>query len=148
MKIIFNIHFITQWGELLQLIIKNPEKSGETELVNMICTKDFIWKTEINLSQPLNSFEYHYQLITADRQIIKEYSGFRKIQLPAKEPIIHLTDSWRASFGDTPFDTTVFKDIYFKRNAVDIQLNNEGIMSEVLNLSQWKKLQPIQVLNH
>jgi len=91
--------------------------------MEMLCDKDFFWKTKIEIKDNKADIFYKYELITATGQHVLEYNGFRRLDISTDKSVINVQDSWRHSFGDSPFITTVFQDCYFKRSPVEPKIN-------------------------
>lgn len=117
MKIQFSIHFVTKWGESLNLLIRTESDSGikTDEKVEMICDPGFIWIAEYTVPSNSVIIEYHYELILSNKTNILEYGDFRRLRLPEGRSTIQLIDSWRTANGDSAFSSTVFRDNYFRR---------------------------------
>jgi 4-alpha-glucanotransferase len=131
MQLQFNIHFVTRWGEFIRIIWKN-EADNSSQVLTMKCDSTFFWRARLDLPDDVKSFEYYYELLAHDGVIVQEYKASRKIQIPAGKKQICLTDNWRASFGDSPFGTTVFRDCYFKRNPIETPVvQNVGMLLQL-----------------
>jgi 4-alpha-glucanotransferase len=119
MIITFHIHFATQWGSKIRLLLQNPEEHDSDAITTheMQCDHLFFWRKKIEIKQEISLLRYQYELTDASGKTIRESGDLREIILPAKQENINLHDSWRSTFGESPFATTVFSDCYFKRTA-------------------------------
>ncbi len=129
MLIQFNIHFKTQWGQSMYLLIHSNDSSANktSKGVNMHCNEKSEWKAEVNVDTT-DSIYYQYALLNTDKSFDYEYGGIRKIQLPIQKEKNTVFDNWRSSYGDSPFITAAFSDCFFKRaqtitNEIDPNLN-------------------------
>ena len=121
MKIQFNIHYKTQWGQSLYLLIYPI--SGDTEDVStegfiMRCNEKSEWNAEIT-TDTVDSVSYQYAIINQDKSLQFEYGGIRKIDFPVLKESVIIYDNWRASYGDSPFVTAAFSDCFFKRSPLE-----------------------------
>lgn len=116
MQVQFNIHFKTQWGQSMYLLIHSDGHSAldTSKGIVMQCNEKSEWKAEITLDTT-NSISYQYALLNPDKSFDYEYGGIRKIQLPIQKEKLTIFDNWRASYGDSPFITAAFSDCFFKR---------------------------------
>ena len=141
MKIQFNIHYKTQWGQSMYLLIykstEQPE-NGSSEGIIMQCNEKSEWNTEISLDSA-DSISYQYAILNPDKSFDYEYGGIRKIELnPSKETVL-IYDNWRASYGDSPFITAAFSDCFFNRTkSNDITHTTEGSLILRLNCPQME----------
>lgn len=120
MLITFNIHFVTQWGGKIQLLLKETGESGDIRVVSheMHCNQHFYWKKELTLDDRITFLHYQYELLDNSGKFIRESGEMREVHLPSGQKQVFLHDSWRDSFGESPFSTTVFRDCYFKRELL------------------------------
>jgi len=127
MKIQFNIHYITQWGESLYLILYNPEESTikEPKSIVMQFNDKFEWTTEITLDSTVSSVLYQYALLNSDKTFKREYGAVRKVEFDTTHENIRIQDYWRSSFGDSPFTSAAFTNCFFKRKKITPFLNPE-----------------------
>ena len=115
MKVQFNIHFKTNWGQSLVLFLHTSPDT--TQSVMMSCSDKSVWTAEINLDSNTAGISYQYSLLNADKSSVYEYGGIRQIHFPiAKEKVI-IKDNWRASYGDSPFISAAFSNCFFKRSG-------------------------------
>jgi len=119
MKIQFNIHYKTQWGQSMYLLIyKSSEQtetdSGSTQGIVMQCNDKSEWKTEITIDS-VDSLSYQYAILNTDKTFEYEYGGIRKVLFQPIKESVFIFDNWRASYGDSPFSTAAFSDCFFNR---------------------------------
>ena len=126
MKIQFKIHYTTQWGQTMYLILHTSGNS--IEKYGMHCNDKSEWKAELKIDQ-VKDLSYQYAVQNADKSLAYEYGGVRTIQFDTVNENITVVDNWRASYGDSPFVSTAFTDCFFKRKS----LVNE-VTSPVKNL--------------
>ncbi|MDD5185097.1 MAG: 4-alpha-glucanotransferase, partial [Paludibacter sp.] len=127
MKIQFNIHYITQWGESLYLLLYNPEESTikEPKSIVMQFNDKFEWTIEITLDSSVSSVLYQYALLNSDKTFKREYGAIRKVEFDTTHENIKIQDYWRSSFGDSPFTSAAFTNCFFKRKEITPVLNPE-----------------------
>ena len=116
MQVQFNIHFKTQWGESICLLLHpNDSKSDTPEQFFMQCNETSEWILELELNQT-DSISYQYSIYKTDKTHIFEYGGVRKLHFAGfNNQKVIVNDNWRASYGDSPFITAAFTDCFFKR---------------------------------
>jgi len=114
MKIHFSIHYITKWGQRLQLSVTNPELFVSE--FSMHCNNESVWSTEIELPENTTTVQYQYQIVESEGYVIPAYGGIRELIVPQNESIIFVKDFWRGPYGDAPFNTDIFKNCFFRRD--------------------------------
>ena len=117
MKIKFKIHYKTQWGKSLYVLLHNSSDHSDinsTQRFVMHCNDKSEWNVEIAIN-PVDSLSYQYAILNQDNSFEYEYGGIRKIQFSTHKESIIIYDNWRASYGDGPFATAAFTDCFFKR---------------------------------
>jgi len=122
MKIQFNIHYKTEWGQSLYLLI-NPVSVDSSDLsfndgFIMRCNEKSEWSTEVSIGET-DSVLYQYAILNQDKSLQFEYGGIRKIDFPESKDFVTVYDNWRASYGDSPFATAAFSDCFFKRSPLE-----------------------------
>jgi len=122
MKIQFNIHYKTEWGQSLYLLI-NPVSVDSSDLsfndgFIMRCNEKSEWSTEVSIGET-DSVLYQYAILNQDKSLRFEYGGIRKIDFPESKDFVTVYDNWRASYGDSPFATAAFSDCFFKRSPLE-----------------------------
>ena len=115
MKIRFNIHFKTQWGESMFLLLRSSSEADSIQNYEMKCNDKSEWSVEISTGS-LNAVSYQYAILNISKSFIYEYGGVRTVNFPLAKEIVNIQDNWRASYGDSPFKTAAFSDCFFKRN--------------------------------
>jgi len=118
MTIQFNVHYKTEWGQTLGLVLLSPgnEQSFAGRCVDMQCNDKMEWSVTIE-NTGKTPLLYRYAVKNAREILFYEYGDPRKINLSAGKEIVRVFDNWRGPYGDSPFATTVFSDIFFKRTA-------------------------------
>jgi len=141
MLITFNIHFVTQWGGKIQLLLKETGESGDIRVVSreMHCDQHFYWKKELTFDDRVSSIHYQYELQDASGKLIRESGEMREVHLPSGQKHVFLHDSWRDSFGESPFSSTVFRDCYFKRKVIKSDLPEGGNFRLQLFCNRWNR---------
>jgi len=118
MKIQFKIHYITQWGQSLYLLLQSPDRK-ETDTSKgfvMQCNENSEWTAEIPLDLSGSSISYRYAILNSDKSFEYEYGGQRKITLISASKSVLVHDNWRWSYGDSPFVSSAFTKCIFKRD--------------------------------
>ena len=117
MKVRFKIHFKTQWGQSMCVIMHTGNNSIEKQVMH--CNDISEWSLEIQL-EPTDTITYQYAWQNSDKSLLYEYGDPRTIHFPAINETVNITDNWRASYGDSPFASTAFTDCFFKRKPVKV----------------------------
>ncbi len=118
MKVQFKIHYKTQWGQTLFLILHT--KGQSIDKYGMHCNDKSEWKVDIQI-EPLETILYQYAVQNTDKSMEFEYGVIRSIHLLKISDNINISDNWRASYGDSPFVSTAFQDCFFKRIPLEIE---------------------------
>jgi len=117
MKIQFKIHYKTQWGQSLNLLLNTGEHS--VEKYGMHYNEKSEWSVEIQIDS-VETISYRYALQNPDKPLSFEYGGMRTIHFPDTTVNIAIIDNWRASYGESPFLSTAFSDCFFKRKPLAV----------------------------
>lgn len=122
MTIRFSIHFITRWGESLNVLVRTTAHSGiQTEVrLEMFCDAGFNWKAEYVVTDQAQYVHYQYELVIASKTKLREYGEYRQLLTSVSSGIVQVFDSWRTSNGDSAFASTVFSECNFKRGPVEL----------------------------
>lgn len=117
MKVQFKIHYVTQWGQSVYLMLHSPaqEQPQSSQAIVMQCNANFEWSAEIHIDSLLSSVTYQYALLNTDKEFDYEYGKKRVIAINPAKKDISIQDFWRGPFGDSPFITAAFSDCFFKR---------------------------------
>lgn len=139
MKIQFNIHYKTQWGQTLCLFLCDslPTDDKNQECIPMQCNEKSEWKVEISIPDR-ERISYRYAVYNTDKSFDYEYGDLRLFKFPVKKDFVKIIDSWRGPYGDSPFATTVFSNCFFKRTPVEEPLQRNGNLLLRLNCSQME----------
>jgi 4-alpha-glucanotransferase len=116
MNIRFKIHYKTEWGQSLKVLLQKVE-TNEIITFDMYCNEKSEWRLDAVVPDS-DTLEYQYAIYTPNKELDYEYGGKRLIQLTKAHGQIKIYDNWRGPYGDSPFETTVFKDMFFKRNPI------------------------------
>lgn len=125
MFIHFKIHFVANKGEKIHLLLQ-LNSYGEASSTEMSCDEDSFWRIEVEVKERRKELLYKYEIVKANGQRVLEPYGYRRLLTRMGEPIIHVSDSWRTAFGDSPFMSTAFQNCYFKRSSVYHALYHDG----------------------
>ena len=133
----FNIHFKTQWGESICLLLHSNDSSSDTpEQFFMQCNETSEWFLELEL-KPTDSISYQYSIYKTDTSLLYEYGGVRKVYFAGLNKKTIIKDNWRASYGDSPFVTAAFTECFFKRNIkITEESNSQANLTLQLNCPQ------------
>ncbi|MFZ4727000.1 MAG: carbohydrate-binding module family 20 domain-containing protein, partial [Paludibacter sp.] len=117
MKIQFNIHYVTQWGQSLYLLLNssNTTTGNSSEGIAMQCNDKFEWSVESFIDEDITTISYQYAILTPDKSFDYEYGNTRSITFYKTEKTIVVQDFWRGPFGDSPFVSSAFSECFFKR---------------------------------
>jgi len=118
MKIKFNIHYVTQWGQSLYLLLHTPKKASKdtSEVLIMQCNDNFEWTADVEFANPIDSLSYQYAILNSNKSFDYEYGAIRLIDCKVFQEVLDINDFWRGPFGDSPFLTAAFTECFFKRN--------------------------------
>ena len=94
MQIEFNIRFLTQWGNNLNLLLQGQDEQGNLSLVSrqMTCKNDSQWSYKHVLNNRLIIIRYQYELVDSDGKSIREFGDLREIR-PADAQKVKFTIS-------------------------------------------------------
>jgi 4-alpha-glucanotransferase len=140
MKIKFNIHFKTQWGQSMHLLLQSPGKPDEVSFQNyeMHCNDKSEWTVEVLIDNS-DSVSYRYAVLNSSKSFDYEYGDIRTIHFPIITEIVNVQDNWRASYGDSPFKTAAFSNCFFKRENPQIEVKStEGNLVLSINCPQME----------
>ena len=108
MKLKFNIHYGTQWGESLHVVVSFLSSDGIKKIANLLMLTDdgTFWTLETSVVEsrqhPINSFSYYYQVEDEEGHVLRrEWTMIpRSYHFDTSKNYV-LSDLWR----DTPFNT-------------------------------------------
>jgi len=128
MKIHFQIHFKANWGEILHLVFydKTGNNAIVSEKIAMQCDEKGIWSVEIDFSGKMLPVFYRYGLNQSNNSVLFETGLLRQISPEKSVNYLRIFDNWRGPYGDSPFNTAVFSDIFFQREQVAFKGNKSG----------------------
>ncbi|MDR2626741.1 MAG: 4-alpha-glucanotransferase [Dysgonamonadaceae bacterium] len=116
MKISFNIHYRTVWGQTLHLTgsipalgSRNPEQALNLHYVN-----DGLWSASIEIPDDTQQIEYRYFLQSNGIRIFEEWERPHRAALDRASSIL-LYDTWQNKPEQQAFYTSAFKDVLFAR---------------------------------
>jgi len=138
MRVKFNIHFKTQWGQSMYLLLQEPGKSDTPSFQHyeMKCNDKSEWTIEISIENS-DTVSYHYVILNASKSFDYEYGDIRTVKFPVILETVNIQDNWRASYGDSPFKTAAFSDCFFKRTNSTIEAKKtEGNLVLSVNCPQ------------
>ena len=151
MKVQFKIHYVTQWGQSVYLMLHSPsqEQSQSSQAVVMQCNANFEWSAEVSIDSDLSSITYQYALLNTDKEFDYEYGKKRIAPINPEKKNICIQDFWRGPFGDSPFITAAFSDCFFKRNKTKANAvaKNDNLMLR-LNCPQMEPNRHIAVIGN
>jgi 4-alpha-glucanotransferase len=147
MKIKFNIHYVTQWGQSLYLLL-NSQTDSESQAFVMECDERNQWSAELSVPQSETLISYQYALLEVDKNFIYEKAPIRTIELASNSPL-NIYDQWHQVYGDSPFLSTVFVDCFFKRNkSAEFQFSKQSNLEFRLFCPQVEPNQYIAILGN
>jgi 4-alpha-glucanotransferase len=151
MKVQFKIHYVTQWGQSVYLMLHSPsqEQPQSSQAVVMQCNANFEWSAEVSIDSTLSSITYQYALLNTDKEFDYEYGKKRIASINPEKKNICIQDFWRGPFGDSPFTTAAFSDCFFKRDKTkaNIVAKNDNLMLR-LNCPQMEPNRHIAVIGN
>lgn len=141
MQIRFSVHFKTQWGESLILLLSKPSAryTDKGMEFTMRCNEKSEWTIEIELENSVKLLSYRYAVCETNGFYHYEFGNERTLELPDSRNKIQIYDNWRGPYGDSPFSSNIFSDCFFKRNVVEKQnAPAKGNLLLRLNCSQME----------
>ncbi len=151
MKVQFKIHYVTQWGQSVYLMLhpSTQDQSQSSQAIVMQCNASFEWFAEVSINQYVSPITYQYALLNTDKEFEYEYGKKRIVTLnPAKKNSC-IQDFWRGPFGDSPFITAAFSDCFFKREKTKVNTiaSTDNLMLR-LNCPQMEPNRHIAVIGN
>ena len=151
MKVQFKIHYVTQWGQSVYLMLHSSaqEQPQSSQAVVMQCNANFEWSAEVSIDSDLSSITYQYALLNTDKEFDYEYGKKRIAPINPEKKNICIQDFWRGPFGDSPFITAAFSDCFFKRDKTKANAvaKNDNLMLR-LNCPQMEPNRHIAVIGN
>lgn len=150
MQIEFNIRFLTQWGNNLNLLLQEQDEHGNLSLVSrqMTCKNDSQWSYKHVLNNHLTTIRYQYELVDSDRKSIREFGDLREIRLPADAQKVKIYDFWREAVGQSPFASAPFSHCFFKREICTIKQKTNGNLTINLFAPQIEPTQHVAIVGN
>lgn len=101
MTIQFNVHYKTEWGQTLGLVLLSPgnEHNFAGQHIDMQCNEKMEWSVTIENSGNTPLF-YRYAVKNTREILFYEYGEPRKINFPKDKEVVHVLDNWRGPYGD------------------------------------------------
>lgn len=126
MKVNFNIHYKTSWGEKLQVVVFADQSN---HIIDLKIDSNSVWKESLNIAS-YSEFEYYYQIVTPNNEIVVEFGEKRVFMAEDFGRDYSFYDTWRWHFGEEAFKSTVFQDIFFKRHEIaESAVNGDFILN-------------------
>lgn len=121
MQIRFSVHFKTQWGESLKLLLSKSSFNHTDKGMEftMRCNEKSEWTIEIELENSVKMLVYRYAVCETSGVYHHEFGNERFLKLPENKLKIQIFDNWRGPYGDSPFSSNIFSDCFFKRKEVE-----------------------------
>ncbi len=118
MKLKFTLNYKTEWGQTIFLKIHSANE--ENMLFEMQCLSESNWETSYEHPND-DDLEYSYCVkADQDRCFSKELGKKRVLHLANYQSDIQIVDALPKANGDSPFETIVFTDIFFKRKPIKV----------------------------
>ena len=121
MKLLFKIHFHTQWGQKLKLCGSLPELGAwkEEEALHLNYIADGFWELELDVDiSKTTKFDYKYLLYFENSGWIEWEAGAnREVEVPSKKyNLIELQDAWKSVRDiENVFQTNAFTKAVFNK---------------------------------
>lgn len=127
MKIRFNIHFKTEWGQTMFVFLHSSDLTATQTPIPMVCHNSANWEAEVEIDDYADFISYQYAFQEADKTVFHyEFGDIRTVSFNIHRSQVNVFDNWRASYGDSPFSTAAFQDCFFKRESFQVEVNNES----------------------
>jgi 4-alpha-glucanotransferase len=132
MKVNFNIHYATQWGQMLRLLRYADNSTGSRIVAyyDMLCNGS-AWNVELEIADN-EKFYYRYAVVSSSQPMFFEYGKLRKFSYNVNSDQVRVNDAWRVKCGETPFESSAFTNCIFKRNEKPKTLQNTYNSGELL----------------
>ena len=115
MKLKFTIHYGTQWGESLHVVVSYLSSDGTRNTANMLMLTDdgILWTLETSVVEsrqhPIDSFSYHYQVENEEGHVLRrEWTMIPRIYRFETSQNYVLSDLWR----DLPIQYHLYSSAY------------------------------------
>ncbi len=115
MKVQFNIHYKTAWGEKLQVVVRI---NNSVQIIDLKVDSSLVWKGTLSLDNSVVLY-YQYQICSDKGVCVTEIGEERVVEIKDTNKDLSLYDSWRWNSGEESFKSTVFKDIFFIRQEIE-----------------------------
>ncbi len=141
MNIRFTVHYKTQWGQTLHLLLTASASNGLEQQYDYImrCNEKSEWSLLAEIPQEFNAICYRYAVYNQDSNCNFEYGDKRTLRFKADMQKVQILDFWRGPYGDSPFATNIFSNCFFKRTAVEKPTTHSaGNIQIRLNCSQME----------
>ncbi len=151
MRINFNIHYVTLWGQSLYLTLHSSKKSAvdSSQAIIMQCNENFEWTAEVSVDSKISTLYYQYAILNLDKSFGYEYGAIRSQSFNLVNDLLHIQDFWRGTFGDSPFVTVAFTECFFKRSkSKSIIPTPDSILVLRLNCPQMEPNRHIAVIGN
>jgi len=147
----FKIHYITQWGQSLYVLLHAPKQANldTSEVIVMQCNDNFEWTAKINIDVFNGQISYQYAILNSNKSFDCEYGKVRFILIDNIQQTVEIQDFWRGPFGDSPFITAAFSECFFKRSGfktINVIQNSNLILR--LNCPQMEPNRHIAIIGN
>ena len=121
MNIRFTVHYKTQWGQTLHLLLTTSSIDGleQQQDYSMRCNEKSEWSVLAEVAHEFDVISYRYVVYDQEASRNFEYGDKRMLRLPENKQTMHVFDNWRGPYGDSPFSTSIFSECFFKRLPVE-----------------------------
>lgn len=128
MQIKFHIHYVAHWGSSIHLCVHEQNEEGElvVQRHQMNYSPDSVWNYSLQLDDQTAKIHYHYELVDSHGKIVPEFGDYRTLHLPANVNQLDVRDAWRIPFGQRAFQSSLFKDCFFKRTDAKAIASKDG----------------------
>lgn len=144
----FSIHFKTVWGQILQLTLHQLINNELTvvKVIQMQCSTDGVWTLSIDNESIKKACAYQYSVLHPDGSIINETGLARSLSNYKKET--YIVDSWRGPLGNSPFNSSVFSSIFFKRQKNIAKKHPKGNLQLCIHYPKIKPNQHLAIVGN
>ena len=137
MKLKFTIHYGTQWGENLVVVIAYRSQDNTEKVRKLLMTTTDGWQWEMETSaiesrqHPITSFSYYYQVEDADGNVLRrEWDAVPRVYWFDSTKNYILADQWR----DIPLQYHLYSNAY-----LTTQLLPQGEQTQALRVPLYRK---------
>lgn len=106
MKITINVHYHTQWGEQLSMVLVDGTR------VEMNCAGD-VWRAVLKVTKRTKQLCYSFELLADGAVVRREWGAPHCVELNVADDTLTINDSWSDRPSNRAFYSSLFTDTVF-----------------------------------